>query len=227
MITAAAIIVILALSAYLFYASYYIGSGVYLKAVCKLPAKDKTFYLTFDDGPSPQTEAVLRILAQHNATAAFFLIGANAEANPEAVKAIAAAGHLIGNHSYCHKGTFPLMSSNKIAADINRCSQVLATITGKAPQLFRPPFGVTNPLIAKGLKKTGAAFTTIGWDVRSFDTMGGDANQIADKITSQLQPGSIVLLHDRMPFSPQLLEKLLTQTAKEGWKVGEAREMAF
>lgn len=221
MYIASAIIVLVALSVYLFYASYYIGSGVYIKAQCTIPAKDKTFYLTFDDGPSEHTAAVLDVLRQHHATAIFFLIGGNAEKEPALVKQIQSEGHLIGNHSYCHKGTFPIMSSKNIAEDIKRCNQKLSTITGTSINLFRPPFGVTNPLIAKGLKKCGIDFKVIGWDVRSFDTMGGEVDKIVDKIVGQLMPGSIVLLHDRMPFSAELLEKTLNKTEAEGWKIGD------
>lgn len=220
MYIASAIIVFLALSVYLFYASYYIGSGVYLKAQCNVPSKEKTVYLTFDDGPSAHTAEVLDVLKSHQAKAVFFLIGQHAEQHPELVKQIVAEGHQIGNHSYCHKGTFPLMSSRKIKEDLEHCNQILTSITGKAPMLFRPPFGVTNPLIASGVKKTGIEFKTIGWNVRSFDTMEGGIDKILTRITSQIEPGSIILLHDRMEFSAELLEKLLTQLEKDGWNIG-------
>ncbi|MBP3716143.1 MAG: polysaccharide deacetylase family protein [Paludibacteraceae bacterium] len=220
LLVTSAIIVFLSLLIYLFYASYYIGSGVYLKAQCKVPVKEKTVFLSFDDGPSAYTTRVLDVLKRHNAKAIFFLIGENAEKNPELVKAIVAEGHVIGNHSFCHKGTFPLMSSKQIAEDIKHCNQTLTDITGKTPNLFRPPFGVTNPLIASGLKKTGIPFKTIGWDVRSFDTMGGDTDKILNRITDQIEPGSIVLLHDRMEFSAELLDKLLTHLKTEGWRIG-------
>lgn len=220
LLVTSAIIVFLSLLIYLFYASYYIGSGVYLKAQCKVPVKEKTVFLSFDDGPSAYTTRVLDVLKRHNAKAIFFLIGENAEKNPELVKAIVAEGHVIGNHSFCHKGTFPLMSSKQIAEDIKHCNQTLTDITGKTPNLFRPPFGVTNPLIASGLKKTGIPFKTIGWDVRSFDTMGGDTDKILNRITDQIEPGSIVLLHDRMEFSAELLDKLLIHLKTEGWRIG-------
>ena len=220
LLVTSAIIVFLSLLIYLFYASYYIGPGVYLKAQCKVPVKEKTVFLSFDDGPSAYTTRVLDVLKRHNAKAIFFLIGENAEKNPELVKAIVAEGHVIGNHSFCHKGTFPLMSSKQIAEDIKHCNQTLTDITGKTPNLFRPPFGVTNPLIASGLKKTGIPFKTIGWDVRSFDTMGGDTDKILNRITDQIEPGSIVLLHDRMEFSAELLDKLLTHLKTEGWRIG-------
>lgn len=220
LLVTSAIIVFLSLLIYLFYASYYIGSGVYLKAQCKVPVKEKTVFLSFDDGPSAYTTRVLDVLKRHNAKAIFFLIGENAEKNPELVKAIVAEGHVIGNHSFCHKGTFPLMSSKQIAEDIKHCNQTLTDITGKTPNLFRPPFGVTNPLIASGLKKTGIPFKTIGWDVRSFDTMGGDTDKILNRITDQIEPGSIVLLHDRMEFSAELLDKLLNHLKAVGWRIG-------
>lgn len=223
MYIAAAIIVTLALSVYLFYASYYIGSGVYIKAQCSVATKEKEVFLTFDDGPSNHTMAVLDVLERHQAKAIFFLIGKNAEENPELVKQIVAKGHQIGNHSYCHKGTFPLMSSNNIAEDICHCNQILTDITGQAPTLFRPPFGVTNPLIASGLKKTKIDFHTIGWNIRSFDTMEGGTEKILRRITDQLLPGSIILLHDRMAFSAELLDQLLTKIESEGWKVGTLR----
>ena len=112
------------------------------------------------------------------------------------------------------------MSSKQIAEDIKHCNQTLTDITGKTPNLFRPPFGVTNPLISSGLKKTGIPFKTIGWDVRRFDTIGGENAKIVDRITNQIEPGSIILLHDRMEFSAELLELLLTRLENEGWTIG-------
>lgn len=225
MFVASAIIVVLALSLYLFWASYYIGSGVYIKAKCKVETKEKSVYLTFDDGPSAHTQAVLDVLKHHNAKAIFFIIGKNAEEHPETVKQIVEEGHLIGNHSYCHKGTFPLMRSKAIAEDIQHCNQILEKATGSTPKLFRPPFGVTNPLIASGLEETHWEHTTIGWDVRSYDTMEGGIDKILKRITDQIMPGSIILLHDRMDFSAELLEKLLLYLEGNGWKVGEPTDI--
>lgn len=164
--------------------------------------------ITFDDGPNPEfTSKTLALLKKYRAEATFFLIGNKAEKYPELVKQILDEGHSVGNHSYNHSNRFGFYVSRKIVSELNKTDAVLQSIIGKRPLLFRPPFGVTNPNIKKALKKTG--HHSIGWSKRSLDTTNLSEDKILNRITSKLQKGDIILLHDGSAKTLVVLERLL------------------
>lgn len=164
--------------------------------------------ITFDDGPNLDfTPKVLSLLKENNAKATFFIIGENAEKHPEIVRQIFAEGHSIGNHSYSHSKNFGFFSAEKVAAELIQTNSILKKITGKNVNMFRPPFGVTNPNIKEALKKTG--HFSIGWSKRSFDTTNLSEEKILKRITSTLKKGDIILLHDTSAKTVAVLEQLL------------------
>lgn len=203
---------------FLFYASYSIGSGIYVKAFCRKKTTEKIVALTFDDGPDPQyTPQVLDVLKKHHVQAAFFCIGQKAEMHPEIVQRIQAEGHLVGNHSYEHSNCFPLLPSKKMQDDLGHAQEILQQITGVPMLFFRPPFGVTNPTIAKAVRRLN--YTTIGWSIRSLDTRKAAPHKMLRRITRRLSPGAVILLHDRMPDCPALLQNLLEYLHENNYKV--------
>ena len=152
------------------WASASIRSGVYVRAFCREKTDRKVVYLTFDDGPHPpETERVLDVLRERGARATFFLIGSKISGNQAVLRRMLAEGHTLGLHTYSHAGTFPLLSFDKMLADVNDGKCAVESVAGEKISLFRPPFGVTNPTIAKVVRTLG--LHTVGWDVRSFDTM--------------------------------------------------------
>jgi peptidoglycan/xylan/chitin deacetylase (PgdA/CDA1 family) len=199
-------------------ASCSISSGVYLKAVCKLDTREKAVALTYDDGPDPATTpALLEVLKKYDAKACFFCIGQKAEQFPAIVRQIADEGHEVGNHSYYHESKFPLYGKRRMKDDLLKTQRILESVSGREVRLFRPPFGVTNPTIGGVLKEL--RWTTVGWSLRSFDTQARTAGEALHRIKRKLKPGVIVLLHDRMPFSAELTEKLLAYLKENGYKV--------
>ena len=128
----------------------------YLRMRCRARRAGRRVALTFDDGPDPQrTPAVLDLLARQGVRATFFVVGARAEAHPELVRRMVAEGHVVGNHSYTHSWRFPLRSLGRTMEELCRTGEVLHRITGRQPRLFRPPFGVTNPTIARAVRRLG------------------------------------------------------------------------
>ncbi|MEP6714953.1 MAG: polysaccharide deacetylase family protein, partial [Terriglobia bacterium] len=97
--------------------------------------------LTFDDGPSPSTPALLRVLEEFRIRATFFQIGGNARRYPDIANAVASAGHEIGNHSETHPN-FALQSSAVVHDEFSRAQDSLAQATGLVPTLLRVPYGV-------------------------------------------------------------------------------------
>src|SRR5690606_14584733 len=92
---------------------------------------------------------------------------------------------------------------NEIASTQN----IILQITGKIPNFFRPPFGVTNPNIARVCKENRVE--VIGWNIRSFDTVIESENKILYRILDRLKKGSIILLHDTSAKTLNVLERLL------------------
>ncbi len=162
--------IVLSITVFMVWASASIRSGVYVRAFCREKTDRKVVYLTFDDGPHPpETKRVLDVLRERGARATFFLIGSNVSGNEAVLRRMLEEGHALGLHTYSHAGTFPLLSFDKMLADVNEGKRAVESVAGKKISLFRPPFGVTNPTIAKVIRTLG--LQTVGWDVRSFDTM--------------------------------------------------------
>lgn len=162
--------IVLSITVFMVWASASIRSGVYVRAFCREKTDRKVVYLTFDDGPHPpETERVLDVLRERGARATFFLIGSKVSGNEAVLRRMLEEGHALGLHTYSHAGTFPLLSFDKMLADVNEGKRAVESVAGKKISLFRPPFGVTNPTISKVVRTLG--LQTVGWDVRSFDTM--------------------------------------------------------
>ena len=211
---------IAAILAFLFYASYSIKSQVYVRALCRVKTTEKVVYLTFDDGPdAEQTPRVLDVLKRNNAKATFFCIGSRIAGNEQILKRIIDEGHTIGNHSFCHTNNFPLFSCRRMVADIEQCQKAIENTIDTAPTLFRPPFGVTNPTVGKAVKTLN--LKTIGWTIRTYDTNRGSDAKIARRISRQLRPGAIILLHDRLPQSAERLQMVIDTVRKNGYEIGK------
>ncbi len=162
--------------------------------------------LSFDDGPHPTiTPQILRILKKYNQKALFFCIGKNIEKYPETAKQIVQEGHKIGNHSYSHAYTFDFFSVKKVQKELQKTNEIIEKITGTECTVFRPPYGVTNPNIAKAVKNLN--MQAVGWSIRSLDTLG-DKESIKNRI-KKAKPGDIILFHDTKENTPEILEDFL------------------
>lgn len=163
----------------------------------RVETQEKVVALTFDDGPTPADRAtILDTLAAENVPATFFLIGSAIEKDPESARAIVAAGHQIGNHSWSHP-RMVLMGRAEIAREVEDTDRVIRAAGYAGPIHFRPPYG--KKLV--GLPRYLAAHDrrTIMWDVAVEDYSAPDVRQSAEELTeltvARARPGSIVLLH--------------------------------
>lgn len=204
--------------AFLVYASINIQGDFFLAARSKIATEKKEVILSFDDGIDPiQTPKVLDVLKENGLKAQFFLIGERAAAHPKIVKRMAKEGHVVGNHSYAHEYYFPLKFVWSMRADLQKTQVLLEELTGSNITYFRPPFGVTNPTLAKVCKQLD--YTVVGWSIRSLDTKKEPRELILARIRKQLHPGAIILLHDHLPDSEKLLKELLELLKNEGYAV--------
>lgn len=210
-------VALFALLVFLVWASADVGSNVYLRTLCRSQTDEKVLALTFDDGPDEEmTPKVLDVLATYGIKAAFFLVGCRVEANPKLVRRMVDEGHTVGNHTYSHSGFSPLKSCSAVEREISRCGEAIETAVGKRPRLFRPPFGVTNPPIARAVRRL--KLQSIGWSVRSLDTITSrNRRKICNFVLKNLHPGAVVLLHDGCEDSDVLLDLLIREVLSRGY----------
>jgi peptidoglycan-N-acetylglucosamine deacetylase len=171
--------------------------GFFLPIISKGQVGSTGVALTFDDGPSPETTPlILELLASYNFKATFFVIGEKAAKYPELIREIVAAGHSIGNHSWKHDSLLMLRSQKILHNDIQKSQQLLRSL-GIRPLLFRPPVGITNPLLQSVLRSEN--LETVTFSCRGFDGGNKKVTGLAKRILRKLTPGDIVLLHDLPP----------------------------
>ncbi|ATN06905.1 polysaccharide deacetylase [Chryseobacterium indologenes] len=197
----------LGFSAVVVWGSFDIELRYFVNSITHKRTKVKEVALTFDDGPTEFTPKFLDLLKQHQVKATFFCIGKQIEKYPETFQRIIAEGHTIGNHTLSHSNSTGFLSTKKMIAEIENCDTVIQKAGNIKTDLYRPPFGVTNPNIAKAIIRTHKK--SIGWNVRSLDTITGDEKKIFRRITQNLRKGSIILLHDTSDKTYRVLADLL------------------
>lgn len=190
-----------------------------------LPLADKEVVLTFDDGPFPPTiTKVLAALASECVQATFFLIGRNAEANPDIVKRIAAAGHSIGHHTWSHQ---PLdrIGHLKALEEIDRgIAADEKALHGEARRIpstpfFRFPGFASTPALLSNLQSRGIA--VLGADLWASDWNPMTPDQQLNLLTERLdyQGKGIVLFHDTKAQTARMLPAFLLYLRRNGYKV--------
>jgi peptidoglycan/xylan/chitin deacetylase (PgdA/CDA1 family) len=199
-----------------------IASNFHLPAHCKAVDLDKKeIAITFDDGVlNPvQSNLVLDILKQHKIPATFFCIGKNlsSKAQIETLQRMDAEGHIIGNHSFSHANLFDFFPSKRVLQEVLDTDKIIQQHLGKQPLFFRPPYGITTPNIAKALSQL--EHQTIGWSLRSLDTVIKDEKMLLKRVQKKLKKGDVILFHDHLEFLPRFLPLFLEYLLKEGYTV--------
>lgn len=198
--------------------SAWIGSNYHVKTHCSNSSeKENKIAITFDDGPTEFTPKILEFLEKFDVKAGFFCIGKNVENHPDILRQIFEKGHIIGNHSYFHGKDFDWKSVNEVLLELKKTDDAIKRFSGKKPTFFRPPYGVTNPSIAKALKAT--KHHVIGWNVRSMDGVSKDENAIYKRIIRQIKPGAIILMHDTSQVTVNVLERILLTLREKNFKI--------
>lgn len=198
--------------------SAFINSNYHVKAHCSNAVEtQKNIAITFDDGPHPMTLLVLEVLKKHQAKATFFCIGSQIEKHPKILQRIIDEGHLVGNHSYSHSPFFDFYKTHQVLQELKATDDLIEKNTGKKPHWFRPPFGITNPSIAKAIAQT--KHQVIGWNIRSLDGVIKNKNIIFNRIANRIAPGGIVLLHDTSSHTVVVLERLLVRLREKNYQV--------
>ncbi len=189
----------------------------FLKSYIHNPTvKERKIAITFDDGPTQSTPKFLELLKNFDQKATFFCIGKQIEKHPQIFKQIIADGHEIGNHSFSHGNNTGFLSTQKMMEEIKQNDLIIFEKGNIKTNLYRPPFGIINPNIAKAIQKSGKK--SIGWNIRSFDTAIKDEEKILNRILPNINSGSVILLHDTSEKSFRVLEQILLFLQRENYR---------
>jgi peptidoglycan-N-acetylglucosamine deacetylase len=158
----------------------------------------KSVFLTFDDGPDPQTTPViLEILDKLKARATFFCLGKNVEQHPSLFDSLKKSGHTTGNHTYSHLNGWKTHTKDYLS-DIERSDNIIAS------PLFRPPYGRIKPSQINILRKK---YLIVMWSILSGDfDMNTSTEKCLQNSLHLIKPGSIVVFHD----SQKAIQKVKT-----------------
>ena len=179
--------------------------------------------LTFDAAwGSDKTQALLDIFDKYHIKVTFFVTGMWADANPDALKAIADRGHEIGNHSYTHRD-FASLSDAEIVNELTRTSDAIERVTGRKPTIFRAPYGSWNSRIVDVV--CGQQYDFIQWDVDSLDWKGLTAEAIEARVLPKVQSGSIVLFHNDGKYTPDAVPTIIEKLQAKGFKFVTVSEL--
>jgi peptidoglycan/xylan/chitin deacetylase (PgdA/CDA1 family) len=227
--TAAAVLTAAASAGVFSYAALWPQSQLFGRVLVAGP-EPKEIALTYDDGPNDgATERLLEVLARHEVHATFFLIGGFVRQRPALTRAIAAAGHLIGNHTMTHPW-LSWQSSARIRQELSGCNAVLEDVLGSAVRFFRPPHGARRPIVIRTARDLG--LTPVQWNITASDWNPIPAETILNNVTQGIERNrrrnraSNVLLHDgghlgigqpRLP-TVEATRRLLEQYKSAGMK---------
>ena len=170
-------------------------------------------YLTFDDGPIPEsTPWLLKTLEEHGAKATFFMVADNARRYPELYRAVVDAGHSIGNHTFHHKPPYS-QRVKEMMDDVALADDVLHS------KIFRPPHGLILPRQQKALSEAG--YTIVMFDLNTLDYRADRTpEQIIDSVSHNVRPGCIINFHDSLKSIDKLrvaLPEILALLRRQGY----------
>lgn len=178
--------------------------------------EDKVVAVSFDASwGNEDTQTLIDILAKYGVKATFFLVGDWVDRYPESVIALSEAGHEVMNHSSTH-AHFSKLAEDEIITDIEKCNGKIETLTGKKPTLFRCPYGEYDDHVINAVNSMG--MTAIQWDVDSLDWKGISASEIVSRVTTKVQPGSIVLFHNAAEHTPEALPEIIEKLIADGYR---------
>jgi peptidoglycan/xylan/chitin deacetylase (PgdA/CDA1 family) len=205
------------------------SSSILAPSVWRGPRTRRAIALTFDDGPSESTPAILELLASNNAKATFFMCGKNAERLPGIARQVAEAGHEVGNHSYGHS-RFDFRPPQYMSVDLQDAQEALAAASGITPRLFRAPYGVRwfgLGEVQKAMGLQGVMWSAIGLDWKLT------AEKVSQRLESAASNGAIFCLHDGretaanpdVSVTLEALRTLLPQLRKKGFELVTVSEL--
>lgn len=178
-------------------------------------------FLTFDDGPDPTwTSQVLDVLAKYGVKATFCMVGRYAAANPGLVARVVAEGHALCNHTQNH-ASLDKLGADGVEAEIGAAQAAISGAAGRAPTVFRIPYGRGSATVSAVAGKLGLSI--LGWNVDPSDYTRPGTEQIIARVSQAVRPGAIVLMHDGGGDRSQTvaaLDRLIPMLKSAGYSFG-------
>lgn len=202
------------------------GSAKKLPIYC-VDTDEKKVALSFDAAwGNEDTANILEILKKHNIHVTFFMTGEWVRKFPDDVKAIAAAGHDLGNHSENHKQMSKL-SAEQCKTELQKAHDRVKELTGIDMTLFRPPYGDYNNTLVQTVNDIG--YHCIQWDVDSLDWKDYGVDSIIRTVVNHkhLGNGSIILMHNGAKYTPQALEAVISGLQEKGYTIVPISELIY
>lgn len=191
--------------------------------IAKIPQEKPTVYLTFDDGPGKYTKDMVAVLDKYHVKGAFFWIGENLDSDDKAAFArkMVADGHVIGTHTMHHDQLRKKTKDAQVKLITDSTTYVSQKI-GTPIYYFRPPYGAIDQNSLLASKEANQRFAY--WNVDSLDWKHPhQPNIIMNNITSEVKPGSIILLHEKQT-TLQLLPSIIEMLQKKGYQIAPLPE---
>lgn len=186
---------------------------------------DNHISLTFDCAwGNSNTDLLLSLLKDANATATFFVTGEFCDKYPEDVKKMYQAGHEIGNHSDMHPHVEGI-NINDLIEDTRECSRKIKMITGEEPKIYRAPYGEYDDNVVSTIE--GMGMKMIQWSVDSIDWQEPDADTIIERVVSKTESGSILLFHNDLENTSQALPEVLTKLKQKGFSFVKISDLVY
>jgi len=202
---------------------YYEEAG---QIVWEIKTDEKVVALTFDDGPHRKyTSQILDVLAKYNAKATFFIVGQNAEKNPEVISRMYNEGHELANHTFTH----PLRTNvSNLLKEIKQTDDTIQNITGTKPTLFRPVEGQYSDAMIEAIAKEGYKVVMWSWHLDTLDWKSPGTNRIVNTVLKGVKEGNIVLFHDgggNRHQTVKAMEKILAELESQGYRFVTVSEL--
>jgi len=176
----------------------------------------KAIALTFDDGPSPYTDRLLDIFAQHGGKGTFLVMGERIEERASTLKRTADEGHEIGNHTFSH-GPLNYMTDEEIIRELTVTNDMIKSITSKAPRLVRPPYGAFDDRVSERVCEL--SLSVLCWSLDTADWATDDPNAVIGALAGKVEDGDIILFHDSQKSTVDAMEILVPQLIEDGYEL--------
>lgn len=181
-------------------------------APAEIPVCSQYVALTFDDGPRQGTTGrLLDGLRERGASATFFLVGEEAEANPELVKRMKAEGHQVGNHTWSHV-RLDDAAPDTIRQEVGKTDTLLTNLLGQGSYWLRPPYGFITPGTEREI-----SVPMVKWSVDPRDWESRDTGKVVQAVLKNVKPNSIILLHDIYPTSVDAALQIVDTLQEQGY----------
>ena len=169
-------------------------------------------------------DTILETLNKHNVKITFFMVGDWIEKHKEAATKIFENGHELANHSYSHPHVNNLSKEENVN-QINKCSELIKQITGKPSTLYRGPYGEYNNTVIEAAEETN--HTTIQWSIDSLDYKSLTGEQMWERINSNLENGSIILMHNGTENTALSLDMIISNIKEKGYEIVPVSELIY